>query len=180
MKNNQYIPMSERLGIARVRFEKAKSRLDKKGDFLGINSRRLASVVMKNREGVVATLTHLANKAKYATTLETLIEIHKCAFKILQTIDCPLQLYHLGPDMYGMFRVNSIDELDVDNCYLGNIHGLRTCTVRTWEQLKERDMFAYNLVKGQYVEMIVSNVMAAINRVNRETLKDVQKRHQDK
>lgn len=52
--------------------------------------------------------------------------IHKAVYSILETVDCPLQRAHLGPDEYGMFRSDSIPELNLDNCYLGNIYGLST------------------------------------------------------
>ena len=81
---------------------------------------------MNNRKGADDILLSLAAKAESATSLPELIPIHKAVFGILETVDCPLQRVHLGPDEYGMFRSDSIPELNQDNCYLGNICGLYT------------------------------------------------------
>lgn len=90
--------------------------------------------------------------------------------------NCPLQRAHLGPDEYGMFRSDSIRELNQDNCYLGNICGLSTRPLRKWEESKSRDPEAYRTVLKQYRGMISSNAKAA-QVIPKETQQDIRQRH---
>ena len=106
--------------------------------------------------------------------------IHKDVYKVLQGIDCPIQLEHLGPDMYGMFRTDTIAGLNMDNCYLGNVSGLWTQTARQWERIRDSDPKAYGTVRSQYAGMIASNARAAARMVQQETRQDVQQRHRSR
>ena len=165
---------------ADVAFKESMVRLNTGSDFLGINSCRLAHVVMGNRRGAEQVLRLLAAKAEAAITLPELMAIHKDVYKVLQGIDCPIQLEHLGPDMYGMFRTATIAGLNMDNCYLGNVYGLWTQTARQWERIRDSDPKAYGTVRSQYAGMIASNARAAARIVQQETRQDVQKRHRSR
>ena len=123
---------------AKEAFEKAKEKASR-SDFMGITSGKVAKIVVNNRKGADDMLLSLAAKAESAPSLPELIPIHKAVFGILETVDCPLQRVHLGPDEYGMFRSDSIPELNQDNCYLGNIYGLSTRPLWKWEESKSRD-----------------------------------------
>ena len=165
---------------ADVAFKESMIRLNTRSDFLGINSCRLAHVVMGNRRGAEQVLRLLAAKAEAATTLPELMAIHKDVYKVLQGIDCPIQLEHLGPDMYGMFRTATIAGLNMDNCYLGNVSGLWTQTARQWERIRDSDPKAYGTVRSQYAGMIASNARAAARIVQQETRQDVRQRHRSR
>lgn len=160
---------------AKEAFEKAKEKASR-SDFMGINSGKVAKIVVNNRKGADDMLLSLAAKAESATSLPELIPIHKAVFGILETVDCPLQRVHLGPDEYGMFRSDSIPELNQDNCYLGNICGLYTRPLRKWEESKSRDPEAYRTVLKQYRGMISSNAKAA-QVIRKETQQDIKQRH---
>ena len=122
-------------------------------------------------------LLNLAAKADSATSLPELIPIHKAVYVILETVDCPLQRAHLGPDEYGMFRSDSIPELNQDNCYLGNICGLSTRPLRKWEESKSRNSESYRTVMKQYGGIISSNAKAAAQVIQKETQQDIKQRH---
>lgn len=145
---------------AKEAFEKAREKASK-SDFMGINFRKVAKIVVNNRKGADDILLSLAAKAESATSLLELIPIHKAVYSILETVDCPLQRAHLGPDEYGTFRSDSIQGLNQDNCYLGNIYGLSTRPLRKWEESRSRDPEAYRAVLKQYRGMISSNAKAA-------------------
>lgn len=161
---------------AKGAFEKAREKASR-SDFMGINSGKVAKVVVNNRRGADKMLLSLAAKAENATSLPELIPIHKAVYSILETVDCPLQRAHLGPDEYGLFRSDSIPELNQDNCYLGNIFGLSTRPLRKWEESKLRDPEAYRSVLKQYAGMISSNAKAAVQVIQKETQQDIRQRH---
>ena len=173
---NSYLRQSA-MRNADVAFRESMIRLNTRSDFLGINSCRLAHVVMGNRRGAEQVLRLLAAKAEAATTLPELMAIHKDVYKVLQGIDCPIQLEHLGPDMYGMFRTDTIASLNMDNCYLGGINGLWTFKAREWESMKGQDPKAYGTIRDQYRGMITSNARAAARMVSQESRQDVKQRH---
>lgn len=50
-----------------------------------------------------------------------------------------VQHNNFGPDKYGMFRTDSIDNLTLDSLYLGNINGIWTCKASVFE----KDDFKY-------------------------------------
>ena len=162
---------------ADVAFTKAVVKLNSGSDFLGIRSSRVASVVMENRRGAEQVLNLLVAKAEAATSLPELMAIHKEVYNVLKSIDCPVQLEHLGPDMYGMFRTDSIANLTMDNCYLGGVDGLFTLSAREWERSKLQAPRVYNRILQQYKVMITSNARAAARMVNQETRQDVKQRH---
>ena len=165
---------------ADVMFTQAVGKLNSGSDFLGIRSSRVAGVVMENRRGAEQVLNLLVAKAEAATSLPELMAIHKDVYKVLQGIDCPIQMEHLGPDMYGMFRTDTIAGLNMDNCYLGNVSGLWTQTARQWERIRDSDPKAYGTVRSQYAGMIASNARAAARMVQQETRQDVQQRHRSR
>lgn len=158
---------------AKEAFEKAREKASR-SDFMGI---KVAKIVVNNRKGAYDMLLSLAAKAESATSLPELIPIHKAVFGILETVDCPLQRVHLGPDEYGMFRSDRIPELNQDNCYLGNICGLSTRPLRKWEESKSQDPKAYRTVMKQYGGIISSNAKAAAQVIQKETQQDIRQRH---
>lgn len=89
---------------AKEAFEKAREKASR-SDYMGINSGKVAKIVVNNRKGADDMLLSLAAKVESAASLPDLIPIHKAVFGILETVDCPLQRAHLGPDEYGMFRL---------------------------------------------------------------------------
>lgn len=145
--------------------------------FHGDQLREGAKIVVNNRKGADDMLLSLAAKAESAASLTDLIPIHKAVYGILETVDCPLQRAHLGPDEYGMFRSDSIRELNQDNCDLGNICGLSTRPLRKWEESKSRNPEAYRTVLKQYRGMIPSNAKAAAQVIRKETQQDIRQRH---
>jgi len=161
---------------AKEAFEKAREKASR-SDFMGINSGKVAKVVVNNRRGADEMLLSLAAKAESATSLPELIPIHKAVYSIIETVDCPIHRAHLGPDEYGMFRSDSIQELNQDNCYLGNIYGLSTRPLRKWEESKSRNTEAYRTVLKQYRGMISSNAKAAAQVIQKETQQDIRQRH---
>lgn len=92
---------------AKEAFEKAREKA-LRSDFMGINSGKVAKIVVNNRKGADDMLLSLAAKAESAASLTDLIPIHKAVYGILETVDCPLQRAHLGTDEYGMFRSDGI------------------------------------------------------------------------
>lgn len=70
---------------------------------MGINSGKVTKIVVNNRKCADDMLLSLAAKAESAASLPDLIPIHKAVYSILETVDCPLQRAHLGPDEFGMF-----------------------------------------------------------------------------
>lgn len=162
---------------ADVMFTQAVVKLNSGSDFLGIRSSKVAGVVMENRRGAEQVLNLLVAKAEAATSLPELMAIHKDVYNVLKSIDCPVQLEHLGPDMYGMFRTDSIANLNMDNCYLGGINGLWTFKAREWENIKGQDPKAYGTIRDQYRGMITSNARAAARMVSQESRQDVKQRH---
>lgn len=161
---------------AKEAFEKAREKASM-SDFMGINSGKVAKIVVYNRKGADDMLLGLAAKAECAASLPDLILIHKAVYGILETVDCPLQRTHLGPDKYGMFRSDSIPELNQDNCYLGNIYGLSTRPLRKWEESRSMDPEAYRAVMKQYGGIISSNAKAAAQVIRKETQQDIRQRH---
>lgn len=135
---------------AKEAFEKAREKASR-SDFMGINSGKVAKIVVNNRKGAYDMLLSLAAKAESAASLPDLIPIHKA--------------------VYG------IPELNQDNCYLGNIFGLSTRPLRKWEESKSRDSEAYRTVMKQYGGIISSNAKAAALVIRKETQQDIRQRH---
>lgn len=146
-------------------------------DFLGISSRKVAAVVMANRNGADDVLLRLAAKAEAASGLPELMSIHREVYSLLEAVDCPLQRNHLGPDPFGLFRSSSIERLDMDSCFLGGVFGLKTLPVSGWERIRGRDGVSYDIVRRQYSRIISSNARAAADVVRRESSIDIIHRH---
>lgn len=164
------------VACARESFEMACARAGR-FDFLGINSRKVASVVMANRNGADDVLLRLASRAEAASGLLELMSIHREVYSLLESVDCPLQRSHLGTDPFGMFRSPSIGQLDMDSCFLGGVFGLKTLPVREWERMRGRDGVSYGIVRRQYSQLISSNARAAADVVRRESRSDIVRRH---
>ena len=107
----------------------------------------------------------LFNNIANAKTLVELLDNHKWAWKL------GYRNINLGPCSYGMFRAESIEKLDVDNVYLGNIWGLWTNTIRFWNshstELMGTNGFGvnpntkiYDLIMNQYRTLLRKNISA--------------------
>ena len=86
---------------AKEAFEKAREKASR-SDFMGINSGKVAKIVVNNRKGADDMLLSLAAKAESAASLPDLIPIHKAVYGILETVDCPHVLSGNGknPDQW--------------------------------------------------------------------------------
>lgn len=68
---------------AKEAFEKAREKASR-SDFMGINSGKVAKIVVNNRKGADDMLMSLAAKAESAASLTDLIPIHKAVYGILR------------------------------------------------------------------------------------------------
>lgn len=71
-------------------------------------------------------------------------------------------------DEYGMIRAESIDQISKDNIYLGNIYGLWTFPIRTWETCTDEQ--SKHLVWRQYYTLLYSNLQALHGKMFNEEL----------
>ena len=119
--------------------------------------------VAANTKVVARYRSILSNFEKYynlienAESLEDLLRIHKELFPIYAC-------RNLDVDQYGMFRADKVENLTIDNVYLGNINGLWTKTIRYWETTPE-----VGVVFDQYADMLTSNMFA----LKQEALKNL-------
>jgi hypothetical protein len=76
-----------------------------------------------------------------------------------------------------MFRANSVEELDLDTLFLGNVYGLWTNPGTFWEENKEEDMSAngfgidpnikcYDIICRQYRNCLRNNFSSIENVVS--------------
>ena len=88
---------------------------------------------------------------------DALILIHKDMF-----------LHHCLPancrvDEFGMYRVDSIVNLDKTTIYLGGINGLLTHTISEWQSICKEGSVELHEVYNQYWWQLLSNVRADIH-----------------
>lgn len=96
-------------------------------------------------------------------SLTELVELHKLAWAN------EFKNENLAPQRYGMIRSNSIEELTLNQVFLGGIWGLNTYPIPFWEERKghkygcnglDPNTDLYTLILNQYKSLIVSNVQA--------------------
>ncbi len=109
------------------------------------------------------------NKAK---DLITLMNIHKDAYASGFT-------KNLEPCEYGMFRCESISEMNTHQVLLGGIYGLITEDIAFWEQYKDKPFGAngfgidgnyplYKIIFDQYRNHLKWNIEAMVNIAKKE------------
>lgn len=112
-------------------------------------------------------LYHLAEEMRQmireTSTLAETIHAHQCIYKNGYCND------QTSPCEWGMFRCDSIENLNMNNLYLGNIYGLFTKPGCYWENHKEdtygvdsygikADTLLYNIVLNQYKNVLINAV----------------------
>lgn len=116
----------------------------------------------KVAEAILGWYKQLDEDLRRATTLQSLINIHKKAWEI------GYQSLGLAPCPWGMFRCKDISELTLDNLYLGDIWGLWTNSGKFWEENKSEtmagngfgipeDKLVYDIIVGQYKNHLRTN-----------------------
>lgn len=67
-------------------------------------------------------------------------------------------LENIGPDKYGMFRTDNIENMSMSEVYLGGEDGLNTYSAEWWEARKDENPEAYATVVNQYKSHLLSNI----------------------
>ena len=127
----------------------------------------------KTADSIIGWNKQLNQDLTRAKTLQELINIHKHAWQI------GYQDSNLAPCPWGMFRCESIPELNLDNLYLGDIYGLWTNNGTFWENHKDETMAGnnfgidperkvYNLILQQYRHHLKSNINAIADYIAKE------------
>lgn len=86
---------------------------------------------------IVSVYSSLVNKIKNAKNLLALFELHKEAWSE------GFQNKNLGPDMFGMFRCESIEDMKPSQVFLGGVYGLHTFSIPEWE-LRKTETYGVN------------------------------------
>lgn len=102
----------------------------------------------------------LMEKAARATSLPELLEIHKASarYGILNK--------NIDSDKYGMYRTDDIVNMTGDEVYLGDIYGIWTNTLNTFESMKDSDHNVYSQILNQYRGQLTSNLKAINQDIN--------------
>lgn len=105
---------------------------------------------VKTYRDIIKWFPIYVQKIEKAHDLNELIFLHKQLYPLFA---CP----NLGPCKCGMFRVNDISELSLDNVYLGGIYGLWTFTAREWSSptTSKQD---FDSILTQYQYHLMSNM----------------------
>lgn len=104
---------------------------------------------------------------KISKTLEELLDAHKIAWFRGYRND------NLGPCEYGMFRTKDISTMVPNEVYLGNIWGLWTFNIPSWNKYSEETMVGngyginpetkvYDLIMSQYKTLLTRNIESII------------------
>lgn len=98
-------------------------------------------------------------------SLDDLFELHKDAFHYgFHT--------NLGPDKYGMFRCENIEEMQPSEVFLGGIYGLNTHPITFWEwhqdELYNDKITCYDIVVLQYKKHLMSNIESITEYIQKE------------
>lgn len=110
------------------------------------------------------------------TSLLGLLDIHKRAWS--EGFQCE----NLGPDRYGMFRTESIQNMTEAEVFLGNCYGLWTNTLSFWETTKDEGLTSggfeiysyctvYQIILRQYKSLLISGIRNMENKAQ-ATLKE--------
>lgn len=68
---------------------------------------------------------------------------------------------NIGPDSYGMFRTHDILTMSPHEVYLGNIWGLFTYNIPTWQSFEDSELV--KLVTKQYKDHLINNLKTIQN-----------------
>ena len=119
---------------------------------------------------VIKTADDFLQQLNICTDLQVMLQLHKDIWRN------GIRNKNIGPCEYGMFRTNDILTMRANEVYLGDIYGLWTFNIATWEQQKGNkygdgatqwglspDITLYEIVACQYRNHLVSNVTAIKN-----------------
>ncbi len=116
---------------------------------------------------IIATADDFLQQLKICSDLQVMLNLHKDMW------GAGIRNRNLGPCQQGMFRTRDILTMKPEEVFLGNICGLSTFTIPTWEQQRENrygkgaakwglnpDVTLYEIVCKQYHDHLVTNVEA--------------------
>ena len=131
---------------------------------------------LKHLEKIFHLSEEMRQMIRETSTLAETIHAHQCIYKNGYCND------QTSPCEWGMFRCDSIENLNLNNLYLGNIYGLFTKPGCYWETHKEdvygvdsygikADTLLYDIVLRQYKRVLI----AAITNIEREAITQILK-----
>lgn len=122
---------------------------------------------MEGLKQIIRDAEFFLNILRDCTDLRQLLQIHKDMWR------SGIRNGNIGPCDYGMFRTKDILDMKPEEVYLGDIYGLWTFSIPTWEQQKENkygdgavqwgispDITLYEIVFNQYRRLLTSNLEA--------------------
>lgn len=112
-------------------------------------SKKKEKAVNNKLIGLVPGILH---SIKIAGSLHEVFEIHKYMW------EKGFRGRSIEPDYFGVFRTNSIPEMIPEEVFLGNIYGIWTFNIPTWEKHKVDHKEEYQLVLNQY-KMLLNNAL---------------------
>ena len=95
-------------------------------------------------------VSYFINQLKSAETLNDIFILH---IKIWAN---GIQHPNFGPNEYGMFRTKDILTMNKNEVFLGNVHGLFTHPLTTWEETD--DLSSRQITIEQYRNHLISNL----------------------
>ena len=126
---------------------------------------------MERLKNIVKTADDFLQQLNQCTDLQVMLQLHKDMW------ECGIRNRNIGPCECGMFRTKDILTMKPEEVYLGDIYGLWTFSIPTWEQLKGNkygegattwglspNITLYEIVCNQYRNHLVSNVKAIKNK----------------
>ncbi len=122
---------------------------------------------MRQLKHIIKTADDFLQQLKACSDLEMMMNIHKDLWR------SGIRNKNLGPNQKGMFRTEDILTMKPEQVFLGDIYGLWTFTIPTWEQQRENrygngaaqwglspDITLYEIVCNQYRDFLMANVEA--------------------
>lgn len=110
------------------------------------------NIALKKEESNTKKIQLISEFIDQLTKAEKLRDIYVIHIKIWAN---GIRHANFGPDPYGMFRTKDILLMTPDEVYLGNIWGLNTLSLTTWENQSPDDQ---KLVIKQYREHLINNL----------------------
>lgn len=120
---------------------------------------------------IVISADDFLQQLNICNDLQVMLRLHK------EVWESNIRNKNIGPCEYGMFRTKNILSMKAEEVYLGNIYGLGTFSIPTWEQQKGNiygeaattwgltpDVTLYEIVCNQYRHHLVSNVIDIRNK----------------
>lgn len=98
---------------------------------------------------IIERYQEFMDKIDVSQTFDDVLYYHKEAWK------AGFQNENIGPCPYGIFRANSIEDMNLNDIYLGGIYGLFTLPASDWEKIGNVDEF--NTVLKQYKNLLTNN-----------------------